>query len=130
MFNTSLPLDDEWQRDTQPKPAGQNVLKDILARLSEVGFECSEARQHRFYGWCAEVRLKEEWVWLLVQRPEPCILILKDQFGASKLLKPSKLRISFRTLVDQIYQLILSQGCYSDLTLTDKHGIGTVLQQY
>src|SRR5262249_23583336 len=59
-------------------PQGENIARAISESLAARGYQVSTPGQHSHYGWSIDLRGDAGYFWLLVQYPDPWLLIVHD----------------------------------------------------
>lgn len=77
-FRSSLP-DDSIEADGEiVVPCGRGLMDLIRTAFQRSGFEASEIDQHSHYGWSFDASGAEGRFWLMIQYPEPWLLMIQD----------------------------------------------------
>ena len=77
-FRSSLP-DDSIEADGEiVVPCGRGLMDLIRTAFQRSGFDASEIDQHSHYGWSFDASGAEGHFWLMIQYPEPWLLMIQD----------------------------------------------------
>lgn len=77
-FGSRLP-DDSTEADGEiVVPCGRGVMDLIRTAFQRSGYEASEIDLHSSYGWSFDVSGSEGRFWLMIQYPEPWLLMIQD----------------------------------------------------
>lgn len=77
-FRSSLP-DDSIEADGEiVVPCGRGLMDLIRTAFQRSGYEASEIDQHSHYGWSFDASGVEGRFWLMIQYPEPWLLMIQD----------------------------------------------------
>lgn len=76
-FNSLLPDDTVWDDEgSVVTPGGKRILEWLSARLRALDWKCEGPKPHQFYGWVVEVATAAGTVLLIIQFPDPWLLIV------------------------------------------------------
>ncbi|MCI0632221.1 MAG: hypothetical protein L0Y44_16380 [Phycisphaerales bacterium] len=74
-FKADFPDDSIEQDDEIVVPAGRNIMEAICLQLKQLGHDAQAPSQHSFYGWSSQFAVGQLKVWLVLQFPDPWLLI-------------------------------------------------------
>lgn len=76
-FHSKFPDDSTEVEGSIIVPAGRNILEAIRSQLSIRGITNSLPEQYSFYGWTVEFLVGNVTIWMLLQNPDPWLLIIE-----------------------------------------------------
>ena len=77
-FKSSLPDDSIEAEGEIVVPCGHELMDLIRTAFQRSGYEATEIDQHSSYGWAFDATGSEGCFWLMIQYPEPWLLMIQD----------------------------------------------------
>lgn len=115
-FEADVPEDAEWdESENLIVPGGRNLMTAFAEQLQRKGWRCSAPEQHSFYGWTFEVATPSGTVEVLIQFPEPWLLLLvRPQTFFQKLLGRLDHRVE-ESLLEAVHEILATDPRISNL---------------
>jgi hypothetical protein len=77
-FGSNLPDDSIESEGEIVVPCGRGLMELIRSAFQLSRYEVTEIDQHSFYGWSFDATGAEGTFWLMIQYPEPWLLMIQD----------------------------------------------------
>lgn len=118
-FRSSLP-DDSIEADGEiVVPCGRGLMDLIRTAFQHSGYEASEVDQHSHYGWSFDASGSEGCFWLMIQYPEPWLLMIQDSRAIWKRAFSGK--AAFERFISGSHSIVQSVSEISDLRWVTQH---------
>ena len=83
-FTSSLPDDSVEEEGEVVVPCGRSLMDLIRTAFRHFGYGVTEIEQHSSYGWFFDATGAEGRFWLMIQYPDPWLLMIQDSRPAWK----------------------------------------------
>ena len=112
-FTSSLPDDSVEAEGEIVVPCGSDLMDLIRTAFHRFGYQVTEIDQHSSYGWFFYATGAEGCHWLMIQYPEPWLLMIQDSRAVWKRAFAGK--ADFERFINSSHAIVQSVSEISDL---------------